>query len=552
MKLSSRDGKDQSNGLLRRLVRNEDGALIILSLQLFILMLVCTGVAIDLVRVEERRTVIQNTLDRAALAAASLSQDLDPTFVVNDYLEKAGLDYLDIDPVVEEGNFHEWRRVTISAQDKMPTIFKPFTGIEYLTASGNSQALESVGNVEISLVLDISGSMSGTKISKLRTAATDFVGQMFDAVQPASAPAGRLSMSIIPYNQQVVLGSNFSSLWNISTDHTENTCVDVGLLSSGDFEISDTTSLTRTQHGNSSYGSSLENCIETSAATVLAFSNDETALKSKVAGLTAGGNTSIDFGARWGLALLDPASRPVLDAMIDNGWSSSDIAGRPFDYDDGTKQIDEIALKVLVLMTDGENTSAYSTKMKYRTGNAGYTEGGYFVSTKSATAFSTNSSGSTADWKKLYYYVPGKSAPYYSMKDKVWYSSVSGTKYPITWPTVWDYSDNLYFIIDTFLKPPIASLNGWSYDTALSTIYTEMAIQSTNSTKNTALYALCDAAKEKDITVFTIAVETSSSGTAVLKKCASGDAYAYNVTSSDLTTAFASIAASINALRLTN
>lgn len=552
MKLSSRDGKDRNSGLLRRLVRNEDGALIILSLQIFILMLVCTGVAIDLVRVEERRAVIQNTLDRAALAAASLSQDLDPTFVVDDYLKKAGLDYLDIDPVVEEGNFHEWRRVTIVAKDKMPTIFKPFTGLEYLTANANSQALESVGNVEISLVLDISGSMSGTKIAKLRTAATDFVGQMFDAVQPESAPAGRLSMSIIPYNQQVVLGSNFASLWNISTDHTENTCVDVVLLPAGKFDISNTTDLTRTQHGTSAPGTSMANCVETTAATSLAFSNDETALKNKVAGLTAGGNTAIDFGARWGLALLDPASRPVLNAMIANGWSSADIKGRPFDYDDGTKEIDEISLKVLVLMTDGENTQSYSTKMGYRTGNAGYTEGGYFVSTKSATAFSANASGTDADWKKLYYYVPGKSAPYYSMWNKAWYSSVSGTKYPITWPTVWDYNDNLYYIIETFLMPPIASLNGWSNDTTRSKIYAEMAIQSTNSTKNTALYALCDAAKEKDITVFTIAVETNATGNAVLKKCASGDAYAYSVTSSELSTAFASIAASINALRLTN
>jgi hypothetical protein len=37
------------------------------------------------------RTSLQNTLDRATLAAASLSQQLDAEDVVTDYFDKAGL-----------------------------------------------------------------------------------------------------------------------------------------------------------------------------------------------------------------------------------------------------------------------------------------------------------------------------------------------------------------------------------------------------------------------------------------------------------------------------
>lgn len=78
-------------GRFRWFVQDETGAVFIFGLQIFLILLVVSGLAIDFVRQEERRTVIQNTLDRAALAAASLDQTLDPKAVVKDYLDKAGL-----------------------------------------------------------------------------------------------------------------------------------------------------------------------------------------------------------------------------------------------------------------------------------------------------------------------------------------------------------------------------------------------------------------------------------------------------------------------------
>ncbi|PYF09652.1 Flp pilus assembly protein TadG [Rhodobacter viridis] len=569
MKLSSRDGKDRNSGLLRRLVRNEDGALIILSLQIFILMLVCTGVAIDLVRVEERRAVIQNTLDRAALAAASLSQDLDPTFVVDDYLKKAGLDYLDIDPVVEEGNFHEWRRVTIVAKDKMPTIFKPFTGIDYLTANGNSQALEAIGNVEISLVLDVSGSMndtvsSSTRIALLKTAAKNFVTSMFEKVQPASAPAGRLSISVVPYNQQVILGDKTSRAFTLSTDHTQNTCADLTTLPTNSLAVSPSTTLTRTMYGDSFdyWGQNALgqgtwnlntnvtnlNCEERAATSVLAFATDKTTIMNKIEGLTAKGDTAIDMGARWGLALLDPAARPALNTLITNGDASNVIRGRPLDYDDGTKDIDETALKVLVLMTDGQNTRSYSTKADYRTGNSG------FISMKNATAFSTDSNGYlTGDWDQLYYYLPAKgSAPYFRMRDSTWLSSLpAGTKYQITWPTIWSKNLTLQYVIKVFLTPPLKSYNAANTKEAL---YAQMAIQSEFAQKDSDLSALCTTAKNssRGVIIFTVAVDAPTNGVNILRNCATADTYAYDVAGANVSDAFASIAEAINALRLTN
>ncbi len=75
----------------QRFHRDEDGALIIFALVLFLLMAMMGGVAIDLMRYERSRTALQNTLDRCTLMAASLDQTLDPQSVVKDCVDKAGI-----------------------------------------------------------------------------------------------------------------------------------------------------------------------------------------------------------------------------------------------------------------------------------------------------------------------------------------------------------------------------------------------------------------------------------------------------------------------------
>lgn len=75
-------------GKTRSFRRDADGAMIILGLMFFLLM---GGVAIDLMRYEITRTMLQNTLDRHTLAAASPGQKLSPEAVVADCRRKAGL-----------------------------------------------------------------------------------------------------------------------------------------------------------------------------------------------------------------------------------------------------------------------------------------------------------------------------------------------------------------------------------------------------------------------------------------------------------------------------
>lgn len=544
--------------------RAEDGGLLILSLFLMVTMLLITGMAIDFARQEERRVAMQSTLDRASLAAADLSQSLDPKAVVNDYLTKAGMAGLTYTTDVKKGTFSEWRSVEVKATDKMQTTFLDQAfNIKTLNTPAQSKAIESIGNVEISLVLDISGSMNdtvsgGTRISKLQAAANKFVTKMFTMVQPPNSKPGKLAISVVPYNQQVTLGTTLGGEFALSTDHTRNTCADFTSADFSSMAIYNTTPLQRTMYGNSfdykgqyalgqgswsvqSSPSNILNCPNAGFASVLAFESTQSTITTKINNLVAGGDTAIDVGAKWGLALLDPAAQGVVTSLIDKLQISGDLAGRPFAY------TDKDTMKVMVLMTDGQNTRSYSTKPAYRTGFSGL-----------ITDLSDN---------KMYYYDPNRSGSYkwYSFSSGSWqtepcyckttssynwytgkttYTTTTYGKTDIQYETLWNqYS--LQYVVETWLGKP--------YNNATA-LYNTMAVQSEFTDKDSNLKTICDLAKDKTrgVMIFTIAVDAPSAGATVLKDCATSESTYYNVDSSQLDQAFSEIAANINSLRLTN
>ena len=160
---------------LKRFRHEESGALIVLGLFLLMGMLMLGGMALDLMRHEERRVQMQQTLDRSVLAAASLSQRLAPEDVVRDYFDKAGLtEYLRSVSVDEGLNF---RTVTADARADTQPFFMHMLSNEIANngfdASAGAQATQRISNVEISMVLDVSGSMQDdpARISSLKTAA---------------------------------------------------------------------------------------------------------------------------------------------------------------------------------------------------------------------------------------------------------------------------------------------------------------------------------------------------------------------------------------------
>ncbi|WP_425071977.1 pilus assembly protein TadG-related protein [Sagittula sp. S175] len=182
---------------LARYIADEEGTVTLFSTLMMILIFVITGASVDIMYHESARVRLQSTLDRAVLAAADLDQQQEPTFVVTDYVAKAGLsEHLTSVTATPLGND---RTVSAEAGMNLSTFFMHMAGHPVLPVRVSAMAEERVANVEISLVLDISGSMrNNNRIENLRPAATTFVEKVMD-----EANQGVTTLNLVPFAGQV-------------------------------------------------------------------------------------------------------------------------------------------------------------------------------------------------------------------------------------------------------------------------------------------------------------------------------------------------------------
>ncbi|QIZ82489.1 VWA domain-containing protein [Thalassovita gelatinovora] len=522
----------------------------------FICMLMVAGIGIDLMRYERDRAKLQNTLDRAVLAAADLDQTTDATTVVNDYFTKAGIGQYLTSVTVNEGI--GFRTVSANAKSTLNTFFLSLVGIDELSAPAAGTAEEAVGSVEISLVLDVSGSMgSNSRLTRLKPAAKEFIDTVLSTSQEDN-----VSVSIIPYSTQVSAGASLLSKYTVTDEHAYSNCVN---FTSSDFDttaLSTVDTLQRTGHFDvwNEYEDPVDGirqpvCLTDSYAQILPLSSDQTVLNNYIDALQAEGNTSIDIGMKWGSALLDPSTQGVVDSLINDGEINDGFSGRPTAFRDGS------TLKILVLMTDGQNTAQYMLRDDLRAGDSDV----YYNA--EADRYSVEYvSGSTTqywwphddDWHDHPY---GEGI--YEACESVWVSTgytyrrgryretgyyqtecseqqEAGTSVRLSYPELWNQA-SLQWNADNNYSYSYNRWNDWYYDA-----YTYNG----SSTKDTRTHNICAAAKTAGIIVFTVGFEAPSSGQAVLADCASSDSHHFDVDGLEISDAFESIAASISKLRL--
>ena len=201
---------------------DESGSLTIFTLFIFGCMFVIAGLAVDVMRFETTRVQVQNTLDRAVLAAADLEQTLDAEDVVTEYFAAAGLSDLIVETTVVEGL--NYKTVAATTTAAVPSLFIQTMGIETMNAPAQGVADERVSDVEISMVLDVSGSMGGSKISSLKTAAKEFVDTVMATSSSAETSDSLTHISVVPYNHQVNADGLLSNYLNFTGEHSETYC----------------------------------------------------------------------------------------------------------------------------------------------------------------------------------------------------------------------------------------------------------------------------------------------------------------------------------------
>mgnify|MGYP003629663614 FL=1 len=347
--------------LRRRLVRfarEEDGVFTILALFMIMMMVLVGGIQLDFMRHEMERSRLQAVADRAVLAAADLDQTLDPSAVVKDYFAKAGMiDYLSNVTVANGLNF---RTVTVDASMEMPTQFLGRFGYPTLSVPARSQAEERVANVEISLVLDISGSMAlNGRISELRKAASVFVDTVL-----TKESQDLISVSVIPYSEQVNAGPEIMKRIPMNKSHDFSHCVEFDETEFKSSALDVSKPHEQAQHfqwnydGRSNDRSSTV-CPRASYERITPLSQNNTVLKNQINALVPRAGTSIFLGMKWATAMLDPSFRSINDGLVTAGLVDSKFSGRPKAYDDPE------TLKTIILMTDGENSISNRISAEY-------------------------------------------------------------------------------------------------------------------------------------------------------------------------------------------
>ncbi len=284
--------------------------------------------------------------------------------------------------------------------------------------------------------------------------------------------------------------------------------------------------------------------------TVLLPTRSTSALHSRINALTAIGATSINAGMRWGIELLDPGSQPMFANLAAAEAMPMAYADRPYEYDR------DDALKVIVLMSDGENFAEQRVNDGYRTGPSPIwrANNGEYSIFDASRVDDHNICGSRPFW-----------VPHYNNKQGAWHprpwnggtsnwnncydpnADVRNTT-NLNWEDVWLDVRVKWVAQQLYARSGIADGRNYNerYSDAVARLQTETSIPDMDD----QLQAMCQNARGHGTTVFTISFEAPFAGQLQLTQCASSPSHYFNAQGLEISDAFRAIAAQINRLRL--
>ncbi len=327
--------------------------------------LLLLGGGLDVVRATTAQTQLQTALDSAALSSASLNNSLPVQQIVDEYLEAnlSGGGSLKKKPTVtvEAENALNSKNVVLKATGKVNTHFLQVIGITSLPVVASTAATQEVTNIEVALVVDISSSMIGRKMTNLKSAGAVFVDEILN-----NNTFETTSMNFIPFGGTVNIGDLFDefvvSKARAVTDPNGSQYGRGRQVSNGDFRFSG--GFNCIEHRNTDFNNAVlpkqsrgqvahfwkwNNfnpwCPE-DVSSVLLNTNDRDALKTKIKGMRPSDGTGMNIGAMWGYKTLSPT------------WTGK-LGG---DFDDRPAAHDDESLKILVIMTDGDITDQFRPK----------------------------------------------------------------------------------------------------------------------------------------------------------------------------------------------
>lgn len=354
--------------LTRRFGRNERGTVGLIFGLMFTAMFIFIGAAVDIGRWLHARTQTWQALDAAVLAGArtlqlnSSNTAAAATAAQKFYAENVKTRAKLVTDTIGFAVTDDGTSLTATGSAYIGTVFLSMININKLSLFNVSGAempkaqLAVGGNgetdVEISMMLDITGSMSGSKIADLKTAAKSLI----DIVVWSDQSENTSKVALVPFSQSVNVGSEYaekvrgiepssitvSSGWQTQTYYL-TTCVSERTGSDAYSDINPV------GHDVGPVYTWSGSCNP--SAQIVPLSNDKTALKSAIDGYQAGGSTAGHLGTAWAWYMISPNWASV--------WKDGSKP-QPYAKMSQNNRFNQPKLrKIAVLMTDGEYNVEY-------------------------------------------------------------------------------------------------------------------------------------------------------------------------------------------------
>lgn len=318
--------------LIGRFRLNHEGAIHVLVGIAMIPLLACAGLAIDVSRGYLIKARLSEAVDAAALAGAgSLHLDVWQEDVNRYFAANFADGYLNSDDLsIAMTQNHADQSIEVIAQVIVPTTFLRLIKVNEFTVSSRTVVSGERRGLELALVLDVTGSMSGSKLAALKEAASNLLTILYGGNETLDD----LYISVVPFAGRV---NHDRDDWMTSTPWYYQGC---GEPRSGANATDDSPPSEEAfdPYWNGYYGWWYP-AYGCPSAEVLPLTAEKSTVQAAINGLSAGGNTRTDIGMAWGWRVLSPQWRGL--------WGDASL---PMDYDRPLMD------KAVIIMTDGENT----------------------------------------------------------------------------------------------------------------------------------------------------------------------------------------------------
>ncbi len=187
---------------LRSFWNNRRGSITPAFAGLMLPLTMAAGFSIDLARAHEGRAKLQDAVDAAALALAHQPAGT-PLATLQQQAQtwiNADLHDTDVKQPVSVNITPSQGQLLLAAHTTEPAVVSGVVGLSQFQLAANSTVKWGLNHVEVALVLDNTGSMAGTKISTLTSAAQTLVSTL---LSQAGSDPNAVKISVVPFSMTV-------------------------------------------------------------------------------------------------------------------------------------------------------------------------------------------------------------------------------------------------------------------------------------------------------------------------------------------------------------